>query len=274
MNSLDDDYATPERLAIHLEIGWSDFLFATSPDAESDQSRSYPNPLHDRVPPQFPIAMAALAQNWAMNISLDAKSFCDIGGATGRTVYEFERQFPGLEKLVLIEPSKRFCEWAKRLLSSEEDLPDIPTVGRKGSPQWSIAKARPSPLARADERLTIVNETLERCRPRQGFDIVTCLNVIDRHSCPSKLVKEIGRIMNDNGLLILSCPFDFHEQSTPNAESWVDDLDILFAGLDSWDDVGESEIFYEFRAFNRCWTRFSSQVVGKRWQGRRSSPTH
>ncbi|MGI9452267.1 MAG: hypothetical protein ACR2QH_16755, partial [Geminicoccaceae bacterium] len=127
MNSLDDDYATPERLAIYLEIGWSDFLFATSSDADSCQSKPYPSPLHDRVPPQFPIAAVALAHDWATNISLDAKSFCDVGGATGRTVYEFERQFPGLEQLVLIEPSKRFCEWAKRLLSSEDDLPDIPT---------------------------------------------------------------------------------------------------------------------------------------------------
>jgi SAM-dependent methyltransferase len=274
MNSLDDDYATPERLAIYLEIGWSDFLFATSSDADSCQSRPYPSPLHDRVPPQFPIAAVALAHDWATNISLDAKSFCDVGGATGRTVYEFERQFPGLEQLVLIEPSKRFCEWAKRLLSSEDDLPDIPTVGRKGSPQWSTAKARPSPIARADERLTIVNETLESCHPRQGFDIVTCLNVIDRHPRPSELVKEIGRLMNNNGLLILSCPFDFDEQSTPNAESWVDDLDILFEGLDAWDDVGQSELFYEFRAFNRSWTRFSSQIVGKRWRDQRGKPIH
>ena len=50
--------------------------------------------------------------------------------------------------------------------------------------------------------------------------------------------------MNDNGLLILSYPFDFDEQSTPNAESWVDDLDTLIEGLDSWDDVGEDELSY------------------------------
>ena len=37
MTSLDEDYATPGRLAIYLEIGWSDYLFGRSRDATSDK---------------------------------------------------------------------------------------------------------------------------------------------------------------------------------------------------------------------------------------------
>jgi hypothetical protein len=71
--------------------------------------------------------------------------------------------------------------------------------------------------------------------------------------------------MNDDGLLVLSCPFDFDQKSTPDVGTWIDDLNTLFAGTSSWSHVGEDELFYEFRSFNRSWTRFSAQVVGKRW---------
>lgn len=123
----------------------------------------------------------------------------------------------------------------------------------------------PPPIPRAKERLTIVNETLERYQPQSGFDLITCLNVVDRHPCPAEVVNSIGRLMNDDGLLVLSCPFDFDQKSTPDVGTWIDDLNTLFAGTSSWSHVGEDELFYEFRSFNRSWTRFSAQVVGKRW---------
>ena len=266
MVSFDEDYATPERLAIYLEIGWSDFLFETPKGVAPTKGLPYPNPLWDRVPPNFPIGVAALARSWATDISLDARRLCDVGGAVGRAVFEIERQFSGLEQLVLVEPSKRFCEWARRLLSTDGMLPDIPMVDRMGSPQWITPRTRPPPIPRARERLTIVNETLERYHPQNGFDLVTCLNVVDRHPCPRELMIEIGRIMNDNGLLVLSCPFDFGESSTPDSESWIDDLNALFVETESWSHVSQDELYYEFRSFNRNWTRFSAQVVGKRWR--------
>ncbi len=266
MNPLDEDYATPERLAIYLEIGWSDFLFEAPSDVAPNKGLPYPNPLCDRVPPDFPIKAAALARSWAKDISLEARRLCDVGGAVGRTVFEIERQFVGLEQLVLVEPSGRFCEWARHLLSTDGMLPEFPMVDRRGSPEWIAPRTRPPPIPRANARLTIVNEALERYHPQHGFDLVTCLNVVDRHPCPTELVNGIGRIMNDNGLLVLSCPFDFGESSTPDTGDWIDDLNALFVGTDSWSHVGQDELFYEFRSFNRNWTRFSAQVVGKRWR--------
>ena len=268
MNPPDEDYATPVRLAIYLEIGWSDFLFDAPKGKANDNGMPYPNPLRDVVSPQFPRAVAALARSWAEGIALDAQNICDVGGATGRTVFELERQFPESERLVLVEPSKRFCEWALRLLSSDCPLPEFPIVDRVDAPRWVSARSRPPPLARAAERLTVVNETLEGYRPSQGFDLITCLNVVDRHPCPSALVNSIGRLMNDGGLLVLSCPFDFDEISTPDPEAWLDDLNVLFAGSSDWTHVGEDEVCYEFRSHNRSWTRFSAQLVGKRWRGK------
>lgn len=263
----DEDYATPERLAIYLEIGWSDFLLEAPAAGRRDTGLPHPNPRVDRVPPAFPRAVATLARAWAADISLDPRSLCDVGGATGRAVFEFDRLFPGLERLVLVEPSERFCGWARRLLSSDCRLPKVPLVDRVGAPRWVAPRTRPPPLPRAKERLAVVNAALERYRPDAGFDLITCLNVVDRHPCPAVVVENLGRLMNEGGLLVLSCPFDFDLGSTPEVGAWIDDLNALFAETSAWSHVGEDEVFYEFRAHKRSWTRFAAQVVAKRWQG-------
>lgn len=271
MGNSDEDYATLERLAIYLEIDWSDYLFENPNLSEPDRASPYPNPRLDRVPQTFPIEIARFARSWGDNVSFNPKRLCDIGGATGRVIFELERQFPELEQLVLVEPSKRFCEWARRLLTHDSKVPDIPSIGPVGSPQWVSPKRKPPPIPRADERLSIVNERLERYQVDTGFDLVTCLNVMDRHACPADALAEIERLMNPNGLLVMSCPFDFDEKTTPNTAAWIDDLNILFAGKRCWSHVGETEVFYEFRSHARSWTRFSAQVVGKRFRGKAST---
>ena len=263
MASGDDDYATPDRLAIYLEIGWSDYLYGTKPGSRSGDEPGYPNPRQDRVPPTFPVAAINLAKQWAQTLSLDPRSVCDVGGATGRALFEFDRQFPSLERLVLVEPSKRFCEWARRLLASDEALPEVPLADRIGTPKWVSPKARPRPIEGAPERVSIVNAPLELYTPDRGFDLVSCFNVIDRHPRPSELVKTLGGLLSDGGLLVLSSPFDFRAASTPDPASWIDDLNALFADTDSWSYVGEDELYYEYRLHDRSWTRLCAQVVAK-----------
>lgn len=260
------DYATPLRLAIYLEIGWSDYLFASPEGARKDDALPYPNPLVDRVPPDFTRHVARLVKLWATRIGLDPTRYCDIGGAIGRAVFEVEGALPALRRLVLVEPSTLFCEWAEHLLASDAELPPVPVVDRSGAQRLVTALTRPPPIANAHERLTIINGPLEDYRPPARFDLVTCLNVLDRHPSPRVFAEELPRLMSDRGLLVVSCPFDFREESTPNKEHWIDDLNELFTS-DRWEHVGDDEVFYEYRASKRQWTRLCAQVVGKRWMG-------
>lgn len=210
--------------------------------------------------------MANLAYSWATDISSHIRRVCDIGGGTGRALFELEQRFPELHQLVLVEPSRRFCEWARLLLSRDGCLPAMPIVNNINAPQWMNPVNRPPPIPHAAERLTIFNGTLKEYKLDEGFDLVTCLNVMDRHPAPKKLVTAIGSIMNDRGLLLLSSPLHFSEQTTPNVENWVDDCNALFEDVKSWEHVGEEQLFYELCLYNRNWTRYSSQVVGKRWR--------
>lgn len=261
------DYATVERLAIYLEIGWSDYLHGATRPAAQAARKAYPNPFRDLVPPDFYGQVGELTQRWADFEAHSVKRYCDVGGATGRMVHEIERRSTDIETLTLVEPSMRFCEWAARLLGDDNPLPEVPVVGSTGRPQRATARSRPSPLRDAEHRLAIFNGTLEDFRPANRFDLVTCLNVVDRHFAPAALTRELERIMNPDGLLVMSSPFDFAVDTTPDRAAWIDDLNVLFEQSDSWRHVGEDTIYYEYRSFNRCWVRFAAQVVAKRWTG-------
>ena len=138
-------------------------------------------------------------------------------------------------------------------------------IDAAGAPKWVSPFQRPKALASSRERLRIENGTLEDHCPEQGYDIVTCLNVIDRLSDPAEAIDNIERYMNDSGLLILSAPFDFHEASTPDTTKHIYDLNALFSDRLAWGHVGETELYYEYRSHRRSWTRLVTQVVAKRW---------
>ena len=131
-----------------------------------------------------------------------------------------------------------------------------------GKPQ-----ARPAPVSDAATKLRICNEKLEQHTSDTHYDLLFCLNVIDRHPSPTELIATIERHMMNGGLLLLSCPSDFRPQSTPDYREWVNDLNALFSDREVWEPVGEDELYYEYRAHKRNWTRLTAQVVGKRFVG-------
>ena len=256
-----EDYATPQRLAMYLEAGWSDYLLAPT-DSESDSlDDTSRNPLTEYVKPTFFQNIASRTREWTEAISLDVNSICDIGGGAGRTIFEMNIKFPESNRIVLLEPSLKFCNWAENLLASTEPLPKLPILGTLKGPEWVSAHRKPPSIPRALERLSILNQRIEDATNLKGFDLITCLNVVDRHPQPPELITRIKNMMNPGGILVLSSPFDFHENSTPDKEHWIEDLDILFDV--EWEPVGRDELFYEFRSFNRKWTRYSSQVICK-----------
>lgn len=254
-----------DRLAIYLETGWSDYLLDPSSVTATSQDLPYPNPLASFVSPDFHYRIATLTREWAGSQAANIKSYCDIGGATGRALFEIDRNFTGLERLTLVEPSRTFCGWAERLLTSSDELPEFPALMGPAGPRLVKAFSRPAPLPEAEARVRIVNQTLERFQTDEKFDLVTCLNMIDRHPYPRTLISSLANILADGGLLVISSPFDFRVATTPDRADWIDDLKELFRSP-GWQTVGEEQVYYEFRSSNRKWTRFIAQVVGARWQ--------
>ena len=261
----DDEYADSLREAIYLEIGWSDFLFQRSSHSTTAENAAYPNPLYDLVAPSFYQEIAGLVEAWVRKCSLIPNNYCDIGGGPGRTIHEIGARFPNLNQLVLAEPSKIFCDWARRLLIPDGQPPEVPMLRTGGLPVWNPPHSWPPPIPQARNRISIVNKSVEELTEDSRFDLITCLNVVDRHPDPSSVISTISKHMNENGLLVLSSPMDFRSDTTPEQANWIDDLNTLFSRNDTWSHVGQCELLYEYRSSSRSWTRLCSQVVAKRF---------
>jgi SAM-dependent methyltransferase len=96
--------------------------------------------------------------------------------------------------------------------------------------------------------------------PNGHFDVVACLNVIDRVARPVTLLAELSRLPRPGGVLVLSSPFEFRARLTPRAEWFVDLREVLPGG--DWSVVSLTpRVPYEFRTYERGLIRFDSQVI-------------
>lgn len=257
----EDFYADEARLAIHLEMEWSDFL--TAPEKEERSSIEWPNPLIHRVRPRFYQEVSRHACDWLAQCRLAPTSYCEVGGGAGRATYEFAKALPALQELVLIEPSNNLTTWARYMLAGGEEIRSFPGMAGLGEPEHDrTAFKRPAPIADAARRLSIYKATAEQVSlPDGSYQLVTCLNVVDRHPDPQGLLRFLHRILAPDGLLVLASPLDFLERYTPRA-SWVTDLESLFDPHD-WLAVGAADVPFDVRKSSRCWTRYVAQVLGK-----------
>jgi SAM-dependent methyltransferase len=250
------------RLAAALEVEWSDFIFGLPPRATVGQRDEGFDPLIGIVAPSFFIEIGQLVAKWSKACRGEPKRYCDVGGGVGRTVYEIDRHFPALTELVLLEPSKLFGEWAEWFLAAPQTLEWVPVVDRLLQPEYRQPAQRPDPIREAAQRLRVYALPVEETpRPRGYFDLLTCLNVVDRHPHPQALMRALWGLLAPEGLLVLCSPLHFDPVYTPDQGRWVSDLKEL-TGENAWMCVGETECRYDMRVFKRFWCRYSCQVLG------------
>jgi SAM-dependent methyltransferase len=256
-----DRYASLEYLAIYLRAEWADILFPDGPAAVAEMPALAPDALiGDGRPGHFYRRLAAVTLAWASGLGLDPQRICDVGGSTGRLVFELAQRLPGAAELILAEPSAAFCTWARRLLLGEEFDRWIPVPDDVLRPtHWQAAAGSlPKPVSRA-----VVCNTTAGNVPRPGgyFDVVTCANVLDRVADPAALVSDLGFLVRPGGLLVISSPMHFDEHYTPR-DRWIGDVrEVLDPAR--W-TVGDRQvdIRYELWQNRRRIISYLSQVVG------------
>jgi SAM-dependent methyltransferase len=207
--------------------------------------------------------------HWCGKSGLGARRVIDVGGSTGRLVYELHRRLTahGLSpEFLMVEPSRQFCSWAQRLLGMDAGQDGaneccIPLPHLPGQPHFEPvdameARRRIGPPG----HVTICCSTAENApRLEQFFDLAVSLNVIDRHPAPKALVERIARFVRPGGLLVLGTPFDFREQFTPDTASWPRRIeDLLPAG---WMLKGGGELAYHLRLSQWDHTTFVCRLV-------------
>ncbi|MFD0632842.1 hypothetical protein ACFQ9X_15870 [Catenulispora yoronensis] len=175
-------YATDEYVATYLHAEWWDLLFpadGTGAGIEPRQARS----VSESGPGSFYRQLGEVVERWVRGLAIDAAALCDVGGSTGRMTHELAARFPDATERMLVEPSSRFCQWAARLLLHETFDGWVPEPADSGRPGYRKLDRDRLPVV--TPFLSIHNTTAAGVpRPQEHFDVVTCLNVVDRVEDP------------------------------------------------------------------------------------------
>ena len=256
-----DRYASTEYAATYLRAEWADVLFPGEFEVSSELDSATPDKLGgDGCPGRFYRRLGLIMSSWAADLDLKPDRICDVGGGTGRMAFEMATHFPQASEIVFVEPSYSFCEWARRLLAGAEFDGCIPLPDKLTRPTYRfvVEGSLPKPVP----QVQICNATAHVVpRPLAYFDLVSCLNVVDRVDDPARLVADLTGLLRPGGLLVLASPLHFEEQFTSRSR-WLGDLREL---LDpAYWDVGlrEVDVRYEFLYYRRRMSLYLSQVVG------------
>lgn len=263
MNNTDANqnrYTQTWRIAGYLESEWSDFLLD---ETNLEQSPGGSDPLNDRAQPNFYKQIGEFTRKCTERAQMKPVRYCDIGGSTGRTLYEINKRFPDLDELFLVEPSPLFCTWATKMLVESTDLGWIPIVKDWTKPSYQKATSRPHPISKEKGINIHIGLAEDVPRPREYFDLITCLNVVDRHNHPVALIDTLSNLLSSDGLLVLASPLEFEEEFTPDKQRWVTDLNVLLPKSE-WTVIDEENFFYDFRYYSRRFIRYNSQVIAAR----------
>jgi SAM-dependent methyltransferase len=175
----------------------------------------------DALSGRFHRTVADLVRDCIASIVPSAPRVCDVGGGIGRFLYELSRRGIGDAELVLVEPAGPLCEWARLLYGAPFDG-QAPMVSAVDTVEWRpVASGNlPDPIPAVDIREQTAAE-VAGCDGR--FDLVSCLNVIDRVAEPARLVADLSRLLRPGGVLVLASPFHFRGDPTPRG-MWLRDL--------------------------------------------------
>jgi SAM-dependent methyltransferase len=240
-----DRYADEAMAASYVEIEWPDHVPVRTAWAGYD----------------VPLPTTALARrviDGAITLPPTFRgSVLDVGGATGRLLWEWLQHFPETSSLTLVEPSTPFIGYARRFVLGNEREQPIPVVDRPSRPGWLTLERWPEPIR--PDLLELVNATFEGAAlGSRRFDVVSCCNVADRHPRPQALVDRLAELVAPGGCLLLASPLDWRTEYT-SSEHWVDRLeDLLPPG---WRVDRHLDEPYVFRYHVRHRAVFSTEVI-------------
>ncbi len=164
--------------------------------------------------PNYPAKCAEIALEYMRD--KPRQRALDLGCAIGRSSFELAR---GFEEVVGIDFSTRFIQNAQKLKDSSVLRYSLPVEGELEA-FFEIHLA--------DFDLEDVRERVEfwqgdACNLKshyQGFDLIFAGNLIDRLYDPQKFLESLHDRLNPGGVLILTSPYTWQEESTPK-ERWI-----------------------------------------------------
>jgi len=140
----------------------------------------------------------------------------DVGCAIGRSSFELAREF---DEVIGVDFSARFIQEAIRLKESGILRYAIPTEGELE--EYHEVRLNKFGLEHASKKVNFWQADACNLKPIfTDFDLVFAGNLIDRLYDPAKFLESMAERIRKGGLLILTSPYTWQEESTPK-EKWI-----------------------------------------------------
>jgi SAM-dependent methyltransferase len=257
MTEIADRYSRPDIVAWYIENEWGDYVLTNGkfPDGQGDPFG------FQSAGPHFYGNVAELLRKHKLN----PRRVMDVGSASGRMLRELIKLYPRADEFVGCEPSPVFAALARSILFSNPPLPrwlsiTATATGRRLPVLLEGDITNFAGVSSTRSKVDLVNCGLEELsRPKRHFDLITCLNVIDRHPAPMDLVRKLSEALDEGGTLCLASPLDWRDSPADKAH-WVDCLTDLLPGKD-WTVVEDVSVDYVFRVSERQIVHYKSQVI-------------
>ena len=164
--------------------------------------------------PNYPATCAKLALEY-MGERPKAKAF-DVGCAIGRSSFELAREF---DEVIGVDFSARFIQEALRL--KESGVLRYAMLEEGEIESFHEVRLNKFGLEHASKKVNFWQADACNLKPIfTGFDLVFAGNLIDRLYDPRKFLESMAPRINQGGLLILTSPYTWQEESTPK-EKWI-----------------------------------------------------
>jgi 5-histidylcysteine sulfoxide synthase/putative 4-mercaptohistidine N1-methyltranferase len=144
------------------------------------------------------------------------KKAFDIGCAIGRSSFELAR---GFDEVIGVDFSARFIQEAEVLKQNGVLRYTVPTEGELES--FHEIKLSNFHLENEAKKVSFWQADACNLKPIfKDFDLILAGNLIDRLYDPKKFLDSLVDRLNDGGMLILTSPYTWQEESTPK-EKWI-----------------------------------------------------
>ena len=160
----------------------------------------------------------AKCANIALEVMQDKskKKALDIGCAIGRSSFELAR---GFDEVIGVDFSARFIQEAQTLKENGVLRYAVPTEGELSD----FHEVSLSQFGLEDTKEKVSFWQADACNLKpiyEGFDLIFGGNLIDRLYDPKKFLDALASRLNEDGVLILTSPYTWQEESTPK-EKWI-----------------------------------------------------
>ncbi|MGZ0172622.1 MAG: methyltransferase domain-containing protein [Planctomycetales bacterium] len=140
----------------------------------------------------------------------------DVGCSVGRTTFELARRTKS--HVIGLDLNIAMLRMAREVAATST----VRFLGRRGGTDYQPCSFSVSPIVDV-HAFFVVGDALQVPFKDRCFQTIFALNLLDCVRSPSSLIKELNRLLADDGTLVISTPFDWAPTSTDPSE-WLGSL--------------------------------------------------